>query len=136
MLGFFPRKSDLCGEYDRSDEETDKSSRGVNSDSLSGNEERSRQLYRESENRIWQLAARAGIGPRELKRITLRELHVRADTVLIEKWDHTATLESVIDNLNAKNVLFSDAKVYAMPGFHQIYFYDINANMLEVNQSV
>tara|TARA_R100000808_G_C2153695_1_gene164190 strand:+ start:2242 stop:2535 length:294 start_codon:yes stop_codon:yes gene_type:complete len=28
-------------------------------------------------------------------------LHVRADTVLIEKWDHTATLESVIDNLKA-----------------------------------
>ena len=45
-------------------------------------------------------------------------------------------LSSVMDNLNAKNVLFSDAKVYAMPGFHQIYFYDINANMLEVNQSV
>ena len=45
-------------------------------------------------------------------------------------------LSSVMDNLNTKNVLFSDAKVYAMPGFHQIYFYDINANMLEVNQSV
>ena len=45
-------------------------------------------------------------------------------------------LSSVMDNLNAKNVLFSDAKVYAMPGFHQIYFYDINANMLEVNQAV
>ena len=47
-----------------------------------------------------------------------------------------SNLSSVMDNLNAKNVLFSDAKVYAMPGFHQIYFYDINANMLEVNQSV
>ena len=43
---------------------------------------------------------------------------------------------SVMENLNAKNILFSDAKVYAMPGFHQIYFYDINANMLEVNQAV
>jgi hypothetical protein len=26
--------------------------------------------------------------------------------------------------------------VYAMPGFHQIYLYDINANMLEINQAV
>ena len=45
-------------------------------------------------------------------------------------------LSSVMDQLNTKNVLFSDAKVYAMPGFHQIYFYDSNANMLEVNQAV
>ena len=47
-----------------------------------------------------------------------------------------SNLPSLMDNLNTKNVLFSDAKVYAMPGFHQIYFYDINANMLEVNQTV
>jgi len=37
---------------------------------------------------------------------------------------------------NPNNILYSDAKVYAMPGFHQIYLYDINANMLEVNQAV
>ena len=40
-------------------------------------------------------------------------------------------------NLQRKeNILYSDAKVYAMPGLHQIYLYDINANMLEVNQAV
>ena len=38
--------------------------------------------------------------------------------------------------LDDGNILYSDAKVYAMPGFHQIYLYDINANMLEVNQAV
>ena len=38
--------------------------------------------------------------------------------------------------LDKKNILYSDAKVYAMPGFHQIYLYDIDANMLEVNQAV
>ena len=34
------------------------------------------------------------------------------------------------------NILYSDANVYAMPGFHQIYLYDANANTLEINQEV
>jgi len=38
--------------------------------------------------------------------------------------------------LDKERILYSDAKVYAMPGFHQIYLYDINANMLEINQAV
>ena len=46
------------------------------------------------------------------------------------------SLTALIQKLEDKNILFSDAKVYAMPGFHQIYLYDINANMLEINQAV
>ena len=45
-------------------------------------------------------------------------------------------LSSLKNRLDKNNILYSDAKVYAMPGFHQIYLYDINANMLEVNQAV
>ena len=45
-------------------------------------------------------------------------------------------LASLKAKLDEGNILYSDAKVYAMPGFHQIYLYDINANMLEVNQAV
>ena len=45
-------------------------------------------------------------------------------------------LSNIIKKLESRNILFSDAKVYAMPGFHQIYLYDINANMLEINQAV
>ena len=33
-------------------------------------------------------------------------------------------------------ILYSDAKVYAMPGMHQIYVYDPNTNMIEINQYV
>ena len=42
-------------------------------------------------------------------------------------------IKEKLDNLN---VLYSDANVYAMPGFHQIYLYDANANTLEINQEV
>lgn len=53
---------------------------------------------------------------------------------------HPAFTIKNISNLKTKldkeNILYSDAKVYAMPGFYQIYLYDINANMLEVNQAV
>ena len=45
-------------------------------------------------------------------------------------------LSELIKKLQKRKILFSDAKVYAMPGFHQIYLYDNNANMLEINQSV
>ena len=45
-------------------------------------------------------------------------------------------LSSLIARLDKEKILYSDAKVYAMPGFHQIYLYDINANMLEINQAV
>jgi len=42
-------------------------------------------------------------------------------------------IKEKLDNLN---ILYSDANVYAMPGFHQIYLYDVNANTLEINQEV
>ena len=45
-------------------------------------------------------------------------------------------LHKTIQLLKKKKILFSDAKVYAMPGFHQIYLYDINSNILEINQAV
>ena len=45
-------------------------------------------------------------------------------------------IASVMERLEQEGILYSDAKVYAMPGFHQIYLYDINANMIEINQSV
>jgi catechol 2,3-dioxygenase-like lactoylglutathione lyase family enzyme len=45
-------------------------------------------------------------------------------------------LSNVTAWLQKEKILYSDAKVYAMPGFHQIYLYDINANMLEINQAV
>jgi catechol 2,3-dioxygenase-like lactoylglutathione lyase family enzyme len=45
-------------------------------------------------------------------------------------------LSNLIARLDKEKILYSDAKVYAMPGFHQIYLYDINANMLEINQAV
>ena len=45
-------------------------------------------------------------------------------------------LSNVTALLQKEKILYSDAKVYAMPGFHQIYLYDINANMLEINQEV
>ena len=45
-------------------------------------------------------------------------------------------LSNLTAKLDKENILYSDAKVYAMPGFHQIYLYDINANMLEINQAV
>ena len=42
-------------------------------------------------------------------------------------------IKEKLDNLN---ILYSDANVYAMPGFYQIYLYDANANTLEINQEV
>ena len=45
-------------------------------------------------------------------------------------------LSALKKRLDKEKILYSDAKVYAMPGFHQIYLYDINANMLEINQAV
>ena len=53
---------------------------------------------------------------------------------------HPAFTIKNLSNLTAKldeeKILYSDAKVYAMPGFHQIYLYDNNANMLEINEAV
>ena len=45
-------------------------------------------------------------------------------------------VKKVMDTLDKSKILFSNAKIYAMPKFHQIYLYDLNANMLEINQEV
>lgn len=45
-------------------------------------------------------------------------------------------IRAVMARLDAAGWLYSDAGVYAMPGMHQIYLYDPNANMIEVNQYV
>ena len=45
-------------------------------------------------------------------------------------------VKKVMDTLGQSNILFSNAEIYAMPKFHQIYLYDLNANMLEINQEV
>ena len=31
---------------------------------------------------------------------------------------------------------FTDAKVYAMPDIHQVYLFDPNANIIEINQNI
>ena len=38
--------------------------------------------------------------------------------------------------LDKKKILYTDARTYAMSGFYQIYLYDINANIIEINQEV
>ena len=45
-------------------------------------------------------------------------------------------VKKVMDILVQSKILFSNAEIYAMPKFHQIYLYDLNANMLEINQEV
>ena len=45
-------------------------------------------------------------------------------------------VKKVMDMLGRSKILFSNAEIYAMPKFHQIYLYDQNANMLEINQEV
>ena len=45
-------------------------------------------------------------------------------------------VKKVMDILGQSKILFSNAEIYAMPKFHQIYLYDLNANMLEINQEV
>ena len=45
-------------------------------------------------------------------------------------------VKKVMDILGQSKILFSNAEIYAMPKFHQIYLYDLNANMLEINQAV
>lgn len=45
-------------------------------------------------------------------------------------------IHAVMKRLDEAEILYSDAKVYAMPGMHQIYVYDPHMNMIEVNQYV
>ena len=48
-----------------------------------------------------------------------------------------------VDNINEflrklknSNIPFTDAKIYAMPNIYQVYLFDPNANIIEVNQNV
>jgi catechol 2,3-dioxygenase-like lactoylglutathione lyase family enzyme len=42
----------------------------------------------------------------------------------------------LLENLKKNNVPYTDAKVYAMPNIHQVYLYDPNANIIEINQNI
>ena len=42
----------------------------------------------------------------------------------------------LLQNLKKNDVPFTDAKVYAMPNIHQVYLYDPNANIIEINQNI
>ena len=38
--------------------------------------------------------------------------------------------------LEKLKIPFTDAKVYAMPDIHQVYLFDPNANIIEINQNI
>ena len=41
-----------------------------------------------------------------------------------------------INKLKSSNIAMTDAKIYAMPNIHQVYFFDPSANIIEVNQNI
>ena len=41
-----------------------------------------------------------------------------------------------INRLKSSNIAVTDAKIYAMPNIHQVYFFDPSANIIEVNQNI
>ena len=45
-------------------------------------------------------------------------------------------IKEIIAKLKKNNIPFTDAKIYAMPDIYQVYLYDPNANVIEINQSV
>lgn len=45
-------------------------------------------------------------------------------------------IDAVKHRLDADDILYSDAGVYAMPGIHQIYVYDPSMNLIEINCQV
>ena len=45
-------------------------------------------------------------------------------------------IKEIIAKLKKNNIPFTDAKIYAMPEIYQVYLYDPNANVIEINQSV
>jgi hypothetical protein len=45
-------------------------------------------------------------------------------------------IKAFIKKLKSANIHYSDAKVYAIPNIHQIYLFDPNANVIEINQNV
>lgn len=45
-------------------------------------------------------------------------------------------IKTFIAKLKTYEIPFTDAKVYAMPNVHQVYLFDPNANIIEINQNV
>ena len=45
-------------------------------------------------------------------------------------------IQAFIKRLQKADIAYTDAKVYAMPNIHQIYLFDPNANIVEINQNV
>ena len=45
-------------------------------------------------------------------------------------------IKTFIAKLKTHEIPFTDAKVYAMPNVHQVYLFDPNANIIEINQNV
>ena len=45
-------------------------------------------------------------------------------------------IKSFLSKLESSEIAFTDAKVYAMPNIHQVYLFDPNANIIEINQNV
>ena len=41
-----------------------------------------------------------------------------------------------LKKLKSSEIAVTDAKIYAMPNIHQVYFFDPNANIIEVNQNI
>ena len=41
-----------------------------------------------------------------------------------------------LKKLKSSDIAVTDAKIYAMPNIHQVYFFDPNANIIEVNQNI
>ena len=49
---------------------------------------------------------------------------------------NVSDIKSLINKLQKYNIPLTDAKVYAMPNIHQVYLFDPNANVIEINQNI
>ena len=47
-----------------------------------------------------------------------------------------SNIEEFIAKLKKYKIPFTDAKIYAMPDIYQVYLYDPNANVIEINQAI
>ena len=45
-------------------------------------------------------------------------------------------INTFLTKLESSKIAFTDAKVYAMPNIHQVYLFDPNANIIEINQNI
>ena len=49
---------------------------------------------------------------------------------------NVSDIKGLINKLQQHDIPFTDAKVYAMPNIHQVYLFDPNANIIEINQNI